>query len=421
MRASITVNTPSYLNPLLDRPSQRGLNVLTMIRKFIAILQALVSGEGVAGRMTNAGGRATATVTYGTAPAYAGVTVALPANSATVTLNGQALTAAQHRASCTVTFASVADADTITVNGLVITAKTSPSGNYQFARGGTDAADALAFVNCLNNLATLSSDAVTAAAVYGKIRAVRKAANGVVDIYAITEGTAGNSYTIATSNGTRLAITNDSSGSFANGAAATNNQWDQVGGNTDTARSLVSCCNASTTAIVNKHVTAACRDGIVTCSTVLAGMTVTLDSTTLRAIKETTDSGGNRVTTFPDDVFGIGSTDTTCAVGLVNCINNHPKLAERFLASNSSGVVTIRERPPEATNPPPLVTSSGSALAVTGTTNGCLADSALVLFQSLTPGHGGNAITIASSSGTTLAIDGSASRLAGGTSTTVTY
>lgn len=421
MRASVTVNTPSWLNPFLNRPATRGLNALMALRSFAAILYGLVNGQGVAGRMTNAGGRATATVTYGTAPAYAGITVALPVNAATITLNGTALTGGQKRASCTVTFASVANADTITVNGLVLTAKTSPSGAYEFARGGTDAADALAFVTCLNALTIAGSTAVTATAVYGKIEAARPAADGVVNIYAIAEGTAGNSYTIATSNGSRLAITNDSSGSFANGAAAANNAWDRIGSNVRTGRSIVTNLALSSSALINKHISAACRSGVVTCATVIGGSYVVLDGVKLRAIKETTDSGGARVTTFPDDVWGIGASDTASGVGLVNCINAHPRLAERFLASNSAGVVTIRERPPEASTPPPLSSSDGVTLAVTSTTNGCLADSALVLFQALHPGHSGNAITIASSSGSTLAIDGSASRLANGASTTVTY
>lgn len=421
MKAAVTVTAPLYPNPLLDRPATRGLNSLTAVRLFKKVLGAIISGVG-SKRVNHANVRLTNTVEYGVKPAVALVTVAAPATSATITTNGTALTAAQHRASCTVTFASVADADTITVNGLVITAKTSPSGAYQFARGGTDAADALAFVNCLNALTTAGSTAVTAAAVYGLIEANRPAADGVVNIYAIAEGTAGNAYTIVTSNGTRLAITNDSSGSFANGAAATNNQFDHVGSNARIARSIVTNLGLSSTAILNKHVTASCRKGIVTCATVLYADTITLDSVTLRAIKESTDSGGARVTTFPDDVFGIGASDTATGDCLVNCIHSHPRLSERFHAVNAAGAVTIRERPPEATSPPPLVTSNGTRLAVTATTNGCLADSTGVLVQSLTPGHGGNGVTLATSSGVTLAITlDSSGRLAGGTSTVVTY
>lgn len=416
---TVTTDAPGWVNPFLDRPTQRGQNSLVALRNAAQIHQGVINGAGIAGRAKSTDGtRRSVTVEYGLAPAVAGVTVAAPANAATITLNGTAITAAQHRASCTITFASVANNDTITVNGTVFTAKTSASGNYQFTRGGTDTADAAAFVAKLNAATLNSADAVNGAGVYGKIEAKSSAA--VVTLYAIAEGTAGNAYTIVTSSGSTLAITNDNSGLFANGAAATNNEWDYIGSNARTARSIVTNLGLSSSAILNKHVTAACRSGVVTCATVISGSTVTLDGVKLRAIKETTDSGGARVTTFPDDVFGISTTDTTCAVGLVNCINNHPRLRERFYATNSSGVVTIRERPPEATNPPPLTTSDGTTLAVTSTTNGCLADSALVLVQSLRPGHGGNAVTIATSSGSTLAIDGSASRLAGGTSTTVT-
>lgn len=414
MRATLKVDSMSWVNPLLDRPTQRGLSAVIALRKLLRIIRAFLNGEGVQARQTRYG-RSTATVEYGLAAANASITVAAPADAATITLNGQALTGHQHRASGTVTFASAADADTITVNGTVFTAKTSASGNYQFARGGTDTADAAAFVAKLNAATTNSADAVNGVGVYGLIEATSAAA--VVTLYAIAEGTAGNSFTLASSNGGRLAV---SAANLANGAAATNNEFDRIGSNTRTARSIVTNLGLSSTAILNKHVTAACRKGIVTCVSVLSGMTVTLDNTVLRAIKDLTDSAGARIATFPDDVFSIATTDTTCAVALVNCINAHPRLSEKFFASNSSGIVTIQEKPPEARDAPPLVTSDGSALAVTATTNGCLADSALVLFQALWPGHSGNAITIASSSGVTLAITGSLSRLALGTSNTVT-
>lgn len=415
--ASLRFNAPGWLNPLLNRPTQRGLNSLVALRALLNILNGVLGGTGIARRATDSG-RTSVVVEYGLAPAISGVTVAAPADAATITLNGTALTGHQHRASCTVTFASVANNDTLTVNGVVFTAKTSASGNYEFTRGGTDTADAAAFLVKLN-AATLRGDtAVHDAGVYGKIEG--KASAGVVTLYAITEGTVGNAYTIVTSSGSTLAITNDSSGLFANGAAATNNEFDRIGNDARTARSVVTNLGLSSTAILNKHLAAACRKGIVTCVSVLPGMTVTLDSVQLRAIGDLTDSGGARVATFPDDVFSVATTDTTCAVALVNCINAHQHLRERFYASNSSGVVTVRERPPEQTNPPPLVTSSGTALAVTATTNGCLADSALVLFQAVWPGHAGNGITIASSSAGTLLVDGSASRLSGGTSNTVT-
>jgi hypothetical protein len=415
MKFALTVTAPSQLNPGHNRPSQR--NWLAVVRAYIAIINALTSGAGIARRAIDSG-RQVASISYSIDPAIAGITVAAPANAATVTLNGQALTGGQKRASCTVTFASVANNDTLTVNGVVFTAKTTPTvGNlYQFQRGGTDTADAAAFVVALNAATINASDSVTAAGVYGKIEASSSAA--VVTLYAITEGTV--AYTIVTSSGVTLAITNDSSGSFANGAAAANNAWDRIGNDKRTARSLVNCIAASSTALVSSHVAGACRKGIVTCATVISGSTVTLDSVKLRAIKETTDSGGARVTTFPDDVFGIGASDTATGDCLVNCINSHPKLRERFYATNSTGAVTIRERPPEATNPPPLVTSDGSTLAVTATVNGCLADSALLLVQALQPGLAGNAITIATSSAGTLLIDGSASRLAGGTRATFT-
>lgn len=419
MRATTTVNIPEKPNPFLDRPSQR--STPAVIRKFIILLQALFGGAGLSKRQGEGASRQTAALEYGLDPAIARVTVAAPAVSATITLNGTAITAAEHRANCTVTVGtSVDEDDTVTVNGTVFTAKAAPSGNYQWAITGVAATDAAALVAKINAASTNSADAVNGVGVYGKIRAVRPAADGVVNIYAIAEGTAGNSYTIATSDAVDLAITNDSSGNFAGGAAATNNEWDHIGTNADIARSICTNLDLSSTAILNKHVTAACRQAVVTCATVLYADTVTLDSFVLRAIKETTDSGGARITTFPDDVFGIGANDTATATGLVNCIKNHPKLRERFFASSSTGTVTIQERPPEAANPPPISSSNGSRLAVTIAVNGLFADSTIVLIQSVEPGHRGNAVTIATSSGTTLAITGSASRLAGGTSTVLT-
>lgn len=422
MRATVTVNAPTLLkNPFLDRPATRGLNALTAIRAFKTLLTAIISGMG-SKRISSGNVRQSNTVEYGLKPAVALVTVAAPATSATVTINGTALTAAEHRANCTVTVGtSVDEDDTVTVNGVVLTAKAAPSGNYQFAITGTAATDAAALKNCINTLFLATNDAA-AAGIAGLIKADRPAADGVVNIFAVAEGTAGNSYTIVTSDAVDLAITNDSSGSFAGGAAATNNQFDHIGDNATIARAIVNSLAASSTAILNKHATASCRKGIVTCATVLYADTITLDSVTLRAIKETTDSGGARVASFPDDVFGIGASDTATGDCLVNCIHSHPRLSERFHAVNAAGAVTIRERPPEATNPPPLVTSNGSRLAVTATTNGCLADSTGVLVQSLRPGHGGNAVTLATSSGVTLAITlDSSGRLAGGTSTVVTY
>lgn len=417
MKTTVTVTTPSYLNPFLDRPAQRAF--ADVVRKFIIILGALI-GAGIARRQSEYG-HEVASLEYATDYAQAVVTSAAPANAATVTLNGTALTGGQKRASCTVTFASVADADTLTVNGLVFTAKTTPTaGNlYQFQRGGTDTADATAFIAALNAATANSSDAVTAAGVFGLIEG--KNAAGVCTLYAITEGTAGNAFTIVTSNGTRLAITNDSAGSFANGAAAANNAFDRIGNDKRTTRSLINTLAASSSAIITDHVLMACRSVIVTAASVIAGDYVQLGSTRIYARTQVTDltAGGVRDTAAPDDAFSLSSSDTNCAISICNCINTHPKLKERYYASNSSGAVTIQERPPEATEAPKIATSDGTRLAITGSLT-AFADSALLLVQGKRPGLGGNAVTIATSSGSTLAITGSLSRLAGGAATVVT-
>jgi hypothetical protein len=418
MKANVTVITPSFRNPFLDRPSQRALTPSSfgeVVRKFITILFALMGGAGVSRRQSELG-HELATFEYAQDPAVAGVVVAAPADAATVTLNGTAMTGHQHRASGTVTFSSVLDADTITVNGVVITAKTSPAGSYQFLRGVSNTADAAAFVACVNALFAATNDAA-AANITGLIEGTSAAA--VATLYAVAEGTAGNAYTLASSNGGRLAV---SGATLANGAAATNNEFDRIGNDKRTARSFCTNLKLSSTAILNQHVLAACRSGIVTCSTVLAGMTVTVDRITLQARTQATDlsNGGARDTTAPDEWFSTANSNTNCGISLANCINNHPRLRERFYAVPSAGAVSVYERPPESTEAPPLSSSDGTALAVTGTSNGLLIDSTHILVQAIRPGPAGNAVTVASSSGTTLAIDGSASRLAGGTSTTVT-
>lgn len=408
-------------NPGLDRPTQR--TALDVVRAYLDVIRALIGGAGLALRQGLTGTRQTATLEYSALSARAIVTVAAPATSATVTINGTALTAAEHRANCTVTVGtSVDENDTVTVNGTVFTAKASPSGNYQWAITGVAATDALALVNKINAAFLNSADAVNGVGVYGKIKADRPAADGVVNIYAVTQGTAGNSYTIATSDAVDLAITNDNSGAFAGGLAAVNNEFDHIGDNATIARAICDAAAASTTAAVSSHTVLSCRKAIVACANVAIGDWVEIDGFKLFANKFTTDSGGARIATVADDQWCQGSTDTNDGTSLVNCIHAHPVLGERFFAVNSSGTVSIYERGPESQYAPTISSSNGTRLAITVAVNGKFVDGPNVLVQAIRPGVAGNINTLATSSGTTLAItQDSSGRLTGGTSTTLSF
>lgn len=409
---NVAVRVPTgQRNPFLDRPSQRTNG--EVLRRFIDICNALISGGGLAGRQgrSGQGSREVASIEYATDAARATVTCAAVAGADTVTPNGQALTATQHRATGTVTIAAVLDADTVTVNGTVFTFKTALTGAAnEVLRTGVNNTDATALGAAIN-----AAQPGPAAGVYGKISA--RVASAVVTLYAQTGGTAGNAYTLASSNGVRLAV---SGATLSGGAAVANNQFDYLGTDTTTGRALADCINNSSTAAINQHVKASCRRAIVTCASVNVGDYVDVDNVRLIAQGQATDSGGVRVTTMPDEIWCQASTDTNDGLSLANCINNHPKLRDRFFAVNATGVVSIYERFPEATVAPAIASNNATRLAITGSAT-AFADSPAVLVQSLQPGLAGNAKTLVTSNGTRLAITNDASgKLAGGASTTIT-
>ena len=410
---SLILRAPGKNNPFLDRASQR--SNAEVVNKAVEVVGSVVSGAGIPSRQgqSGTGSREVASLEYATGTARATVTCAAVANADTVTPNGQAVTATQHRATATVTFATALDDCTITVNGVVYTGKAaSPdSADNEFLVGVSDTDDAAAFVALLN--ASRPADV----GVYGLIKA--RSALGVVTFYAVTGGTAGNAYTLASSDDAATLVI--SAATFANGAAVANNEFDYVGTNETTARALADCINNSTTAALSQHVKASTRRAIVTCASVEVGDYVDVDQTRLRAVAETTDSGGARITTFADDVWCQASTNTNDGTSLANCINNHPRLRDRFFAVNASGAVSIYERWPEATAAPSIATSNGTRLAVTGSAT-LFADSAACLIQSLQPGYAGNAKTLVTSNGTRLAVtNDSSGKLTGGASATATF
>jgi phage tail sheath gpL-like len=98
------------------------------------------------------------------------------------------------KATGTVTLASVDVDDTVTIDGVTFTAVASGATGAQFNQGGTDTADAASLVTAINANTTLDG------------RVVATSALGVVTITAIEAGELGNSVTLASSNGTRLAV-----------------------------------------------------------------------------------------------------------------------------------------------------------------------------------------------------------------------
>jgi phage tail sheath gpL-like len=110
-------------------------------------------------------------------------------------------------ASGTVTCASASAADTVTIAGIVFTAIAgTPAGN-QFKVGVSDTADAASLVSAINGSTTAGvQNCVVATSVAG-----------VVTITAKLPGAMGNAITLASSNGTRLAV---SGARLANGAGA---------------------------------------------------------------------------------------------------------------------------------------------------------------------------------------------------------
>lgn len=112
-------------------------------------------------------------------------------------------------ASGTVTLASVNVSDTVTVDGVVFTAVASGATGNQFNQGGTDTADAASLVTAINANTTLD----------GIVLASNVA--GVVTITALEPGELGNSVSLASSNGTRLAVSGAALAGGTNGTEYT--------------------------------------------------------------------------------------------------------------------------------------------------------------------------------------------------------
>lgn len=108
-------------------------------------------------------------------------------------------------AAATVTCASVADEDIVTVNGVAFTAVEGVAGPNEFSIDGSNNQDAAALAAAINGSASALVNRQVEATVSGP----------VVTVWAKTAGESGNTNTLASSNGTRLAV---SSARLAGGA-----------------------------------------------------------------------------------------------------------------------------------------------------------------------------------------------------------
>jgi hypothetical protein len=327
------------------------------------------------------------------AKAAAVVTCAAVANADTVTVNGTALTATQHHArgtitptlsgvdvtdtvtinttgiltarqhyatgTVTITAAGVDNDDTVTINGVDFTAAAAEDLEAgEFDISGTDTAAATSLAACIN--ASEDEDIV------GVVTATSAA--GVVTVRAVATGVAGNALTFVSSDA-QLAVTGSG---FLAGATAV-----------QACTSLAAAINACTA--LSGIVTATTSATVVTVRAVTAGAggnSIGLASSDAQlAVSAATLTGGATVT---NNTFDFGGSDTQTATALVTAINasSTALVSGQVLATNAAGVVTL---------------------------------------TAIIPGRAGNAITIATSNGTRLAITGSVARLAGGTETLITH
>lgn len=189
----------------------------------------------------------------------------------------------------TVTMASVANNDTVTINGVTLTAKTTVTdATAQWTRGVSNAADATAFAALINSTATN-------ALITKHVRALARSA--VVHLFARYGGIAGNAITLASSNGSTLAVTGarltggtlaQYEGAQATGTVtisgadggnytvtingvSTGNVTGTNGDDTATAASIASAINNLTDGLVRGHVTASSSAGVVTLTAVRGG------------------------------------------------------------------------------------------------------------------------------------------------------
>ena len=356
-------------------------------RAFIEFLHKLI-GVGLISRS-----KLPPTAIAGTAHATGTATAAAVQTGDTVTLNGTALTAAQHHARGTATLTSVIATDVLVVNGVDFTAVAAdpdPAAN-EFLVGVDDTATAVNLAAAIN--ASTDED------ISGVVTAT--SATTVVTIRAVEAGTGGNAITLSTPDGT-IAV---SAATLENGAAVGANEFDFGGSNAQTATALALAINSSATGVIDDILRASNYAGTIACSSVAAGQWVEVAGRRFTAVAGV--AGANE--------FTIAGDNTADGAALATAINTTPGLRELVLASAATGTVTVRQRPPAPTTALSL-TKSGAGLTLSGS---ALAATAVVLISAVTKGKQGNANTLASSNGTRLAVSGA--RLTGGTQEAFTF
>jgi flagellin len=321
----------------------------------------------------------------------------------TVSINGQAITVKQHKATGTLTAVSSVAGDTFVLDGVTFTGAAGAVvlGAKTFSIDTSDTATATSIAAQINGFAAFS----------GKLTAT--SAVGVVTIRAVTSGTAGNSITLV---GTAIKLA-ASAATLANGAAVGNNEFDMSPGSTATqmAVDLVRAIGASSTALVSSHVSATNEAGVVTLWANYpgtAGNHITLASSDSDGLAVSgsgrlaggteLNSGGTQATatiTFSN----VANADTITIGGVVFTAHTNTEAANQF---NIDGTDTA-----DAAVAAKVINASTSALAkdVVATSSG-----ASLILTARRGGISGNSITLATSSGVTLAITGSLSRLATG-------
>jgi hypothetical protein len=196
---------------------------------------------------------------------YATGTATLTAGLATgqkVTLSAHDFVAKNKYASNIVTCAAVNAGDTVTVNGKAFAAVAGVAGADQFSIDGTDAQDAAALAAAV----TASTDPL----VTGIFTAANVGGQATVTFTASTAGNAGNNITIATSNGTRLAITT-AGGKLAGAYNPASDEWPIESTLALSATALANAINACAAVGTSDTVTCAAADVVATCTSKTGG------------------------------------------------------------------------------------------------------------------------------------------------------
>lgn len=239
-------------NPIISSAANAGTRRLTLLN-IIKLMWGLVHGAAL--KSTTA----TVMVQDTLVQASATATPVSVVNANTISIAGTALTATQKRATGTLTAATAIAGNTCVINGVTFTgaagAVTPGEATFSVDTGNTETATSLA--GQVNAYVDPRLNGVVAA----------KSALAVVTLYAVSEGTAGNSITLVGTVTTLAA----SAATLANGAAATNNAFDFAGTNATTGASLAAAINASTTAAVKRTTATVDAAGVVTIKAKVAG------------------------------------------------------------------------------------------------------------------------------------------------------